>query len=359
MAGQAYIQHNLLGAALKTISSFPTTSSVKVTTRNPALNSSIHNWEVIHSPLKIPSDLKQFYVLCDGITCRWKVTDQAMDCGIIQVNSVGELNRFDNGIFLSENTSSSTHYSVPTLPPGPSFLLSGCHPSGKILLCFPVNSHHPQIWFHALESATWHPLSPNFTSFFRLMLVNLGIIGWPMAYTLHIVTTNYSSTNNLAAAAEAVKNSTPTTCSSIACRKRYSVNGGMNAIVLDWLNYYVPDRSKIYWQTKAKLTKICLDLNKLHLEFYSDQGHQTYEKLLRQVVTQEAEQQQQQRISCKIDRVKAIVNEQRTTASSSAIPDGTNESIVLGSGGGGGGGCRPPRPASATAGGRKAESVWR
>lgn len=90
----------------------------------------------------------------------------------------------------------------PPFLPGPRwkmFELDGCSGNGRVCLVFPpkpdpppiddsglikldLTPPTPQVWY--LDRAyDWHFLAPNFTTYFRMMLVHLGLPQWQALFT--------------------------------------------------------------------------------------------------------------------------------------------------------------------------------
>lgn len=134
---------------------------VKLTTATPTF-SGVNLWEKNNNQ-SLPDDLKLFYKQCDGFNLTWSAL------GIDQVGNV--------------NISCIKDLKKVVLNMKEMFLLSSAGSFGDVYLVF--NTHQPQVYFYRSDTDSFSFLAPSFAAYFRLMVLNLGIIGWQMAYTFH------------------------------------------------------------------------------------------------------------------------------------------------------------------------------
>ena len=186
-------------------------------------------------------NIRDFYLASDGFRLTWSYnhSGQLLPLGIITLNRVADLRRvgglrynFDTehptlldiesvdsvtNPVKEEKRASSGNQSTGSssadkggtqtaMPEQPQFglrwkifELDGCEGAGKACLVFPPKSEgaqvddtgnihvelippEPQVWF--LDRAfEWHFLAPNFPTYFRMMLVHLGLPQWQMRFT--------------------------------------------------------------------------------------------------------------------------------------------------------------------------------
>jgi len=154
----------------------------------------INTWERKNLPYKIPNDMKGMYTLFNGFELKWKaiVGSQTLEIGHLCVNKMDKITRIPlDGQFMP-STTSSNYESVDT--EGSTGFLLDSHPMcGQIVLVYcsrsrdtagqpQVQFDHPEVWLQD-NSLRWHFIASTFTQFCRLMVVHLGIVGWPLAFT--------------------------------------------------------------------------------------------------------------------------------------------------------------------------------
>mmetsp|Transcript_2419 Transcript_2419/g.3788 ORF Transcript_2419/g.3788 Transcript_2419/m.3788 type:complete len:267 (-) Transcript_2419:4016-4816(-) len=189
-------------------------------------------WEKRNSPYKLPTDLKNFYCMFNGVQLGWNVdlNEKSVQVGYIRVNRLESLKAVDVlGAFDSNAWSDATSSSDTPSPPDPrtcaAFSLDSQCEFGEVVLLYRndpdystnttstiattaaavagsaddsdghagseavgISSqeeqrlHQPEVWFID-RSSRWFFLSKNFTQYFRLLIIHLGIHGWQLAFT--------------------------------------------------------------------------------------------------------------------------------------------------------------------------------
>ena len=158
-------------------------------------------WERKNSPCKLPSDLKAFYSIFNGISCKWKVEigGKKVQIGDMHVSALEALQRYPlDGHHVIMDTSSPN---VGDLKNCTAFTIDSHGEYGHTLLLykqldldsnntrssqesFPRKATYedPEIWFADLSSRM-HFITFTYTHYMRVMITHLGIFGWQMAYT--------------------------------------------------------------------------------------------------------------------------------------------------------------------------------
>ena len=180
-------------------------------------------------PLCCCQNIRDFYLASDGFRLTWNYNyaGQLLALGNMTLNRVADLRRV-GGLRYNFDTEQPTLLDIESVDcsvaeekrtsavqdgvsePGQSeqpqfglrwkiFELDGCEGAGKVCLVFPPRSDgaqidetgnlhvdltppDPQVWF--LDRAfEWHYLACNFPTYFRMMLVHLGLPLWQMRFT--------------------------------------------------------------------------------------------------------------------------------------------------------------------------------
>ncbi len=143
----------------------------------PVLAGSVEEWAREHLPLRLPTDLAGFLETNDGLSLRWRAVCLQGDIvvGYIGVSSLAGIVRLEDAPPRTAETPG--HFVAYVLHRNPKI--------GDAALVYDVDSNdsgNPTVWFRD-RGGGWHFVAANFTCFFRLMLVHLGILGWELAYT--------------------------------------------------------------------------------------------------------------------------------------------------------------------------------
>ncbi|KAG4100349.1 hypothetical protein H8356DRAFT_1660976 [Neocallimastix lanati (nom. inval.)] len=232
----------------------------------------IKAWENANSPFLLPNDLKSFYCFSDGLLINWNIQfkeNSIIPLGQMQVNSLEKLTKihismnerlmihFNKYFSIDDDTKNldkdsdttenknikyrknnkSNYYDATSscilssnydddlysyqhdyITNGnimSGYLLYDCKSYGTVILLYHSKLRSkPQVWFLD-NNNEWNFLSPNFISYFRLMVKNFGIYGWQLAYT----------------------------------------KKGLYQSTLDWLSFYAPDRVMFYNQKRDYITE--------------------------------------------------------------------------------------------------------
>ncbi|KAL3866489.1 hypothetical protein ACJMK2_043783 [Sinanodonta woodiana] len=168
----------------------------------PADRHAVLSWEQKNMCL-LPEDLKQFYLTTDGLQLTWcsNIENGAIPVGRIYINSVSSLLRIGDS-----STTSYVNPSLHDLDPDSDgeeersglerptfdsrcklFELDPCDGYGKVCLVYRDNkggSSDPkiEIWFLD-RGLRWHYLTDSFTSYYRMMIMHLGLPQWQYAFT--------------------------------------------------------------------------------------------------------------------------------------------------------------------------------
>lgn len=185
--------------------------------------SDISTWEKKNVPYILPSDLKAFYTLFNGLNLSYKVdiAGKPVSIGELKLNTLDAITRValegtfpkmnwskPGGAGVASNMSNNDSY-VLDLKTSAAFSIDSSLEIGEVVLLYRspdedslVNSvqfqvrspnsmrlkstinpyEDPEVWFQDISSR-WHFMSATFTNFLRLMVTHCGIYGWHLAYT--------------------------------------------------------------------------------------------------------------------------------------------------------------------------------
>jgi len=169
-------------------------SNVAIAKSGPVERSVLSSWEQRHGVL-LPADLRRFYLAVDGFNLTWDYQYGGRllpGVGRMHVNPIADVKRLSA---MGTDGSDSTPPPLalpPPLPARPSpgeaderlnvmpvkaFEIDSCRGAAKICL---VASSGVWLLDRAFE---WHPLATDFTCYFRIMLVHLGLPLWQFRFT--------------------------------------------------------------------------------------------------------------------------------------------------------------------------------
>ncbi|XP_068598692.1 tubulin polyglutamylase complex subunit 2 [Brachionichthys hirsutus] len=188
------------------LENLPGVCDVRFAESEPAEKRSLLSWEQKNTCI-LPEDMRNFYLTTDGFTLTWsvKLDDECVPLGCMMVNSVSRLCPLLQPVSLfalpnapsladldwEESDAGSGAGEAPTAPHFDSrsriFQLDSCGGNGKVCLvyknCNPgVVAQQSEIWFLD-RSLSWHFLSANFSSYYRLMITHLGLPEWQYVFT--------------------------------------------------------------------------------------------------------------------------------------------------------------------------------
>lgn len=167
----------------------------------PADRSVLLSWEQ-KNMVFLPEDLKNFYLTSDGFLFTWsvKIENGPIPVGRMYINSINKLQRIGG---TNNNTQANPSLAdiddsdiedEGTAKEKPSFdsrckvfELDPCDGYGKVCLVYrEAKAGEPDqkvdIWF--LDRALrWHFITDSFTSYYRLMIMHLGLPQWQYAFT--------------------------------------------------------------------------------------------------------------------------------------------------------------------------------
>lgn len=175
--------------------------NVKLQQHPPVTIDDLLSWEQKNSCL-LPNDLKNFYLCCNGMKLTWSVkmdSSTVLPLGLIYLHSLNQIKQIDHKFYIyqekivpfnsdSESDDDSQGPNQPSFHPSCRiFELDPCEELGKVCLVFRdchlgCSNMKTEIWFLD-RSLRWHFLVPTFTSYYRLMLLYLGLPQWQYIFT--------------------------------------------------------------------------------------------------------------------------------------------------------------------------------
>eukprot|EP00466_Bigelowiella_natans_P012479 jgi/Bigna1/85773/estExt_fgenesh1_pg.C_60070 len=177
----------------------PAVKNVQRSKRIPATLADLDEWETNNSPYKLPSDLKNFFLLSDGLCIQWTAAHKQDNhpVGCIQVNPLHKLKQISLTKFTiaaqdsveiessdeEDDEGSSKDRTDQDSKALAAFDIDATCRGGRIALLYQNgDTQKPQVWFQAL-SCKWYFVAENFTNYFRLLVLHLGLPYWYYAYT--------------------------------------------------------------------------------------------------------------------------------------------------------------------------------
>lgn len=148
--------------------------------------------------LQLPSDLKRFYLLFNGLHLRWsiRVIDQSVLIGEIKIHKLDQILPLQiDGQFIQTEVSGFT-IPIPESKTSSAYVFASCE-EGLVVLLYRSSSQQlsplssssslsnsvppistlPEVWFID-NTKRWHFICFSFTQYLRLAVLHLGIIGW-------------------------------------------------------------------------------------------------------------------------------------------------------------------------------------
>lgn len=195
---------NLMLGVVKILENSPCVKNVRVERRNGCESTAITNWEQRHGCV-LPEDLRNFYASIDGFLLLWnlEIAGEEFPVGRMEIGSLLSLKRYVNvgkerqpvipgeeggGSEAEPGTSTGLDTAAtPGLSAGTRgckmFEIAQCFPEGEtsrvyLVYRFKPEQETPSVWLCQEESNRWYRLADNFTVYFRMMLVHLGLPLW-------------------------------------------------------------------------------------------------------------------------------------------------------------------------------------
>ncbi|XP_020907255.1 tubulin polyglutamylase complex subunit 2 isoform X2 [Exaiptasia diaphana] len=150
----------------------------------------------------IPEDLKNFFLTSNGLLIQWSIKfgGSNLNLGKMEINSVAGLTSLTQNISNSDDNPSlrdvdtisdekDDHGHIKPHFDGRSkiYELDSCNGCGKVCLVYKdlkagVTTSKPEVWF--LDCALdWFYLADSFSSYFRMMIIHLGLPLWQFIFT--------------------------------------------------------------------------------------------------------------------------------------------------------------------------------
>ncbi|KAK0092151.1 hypothetical protein PV326_002080 [Microctonus aethiopoides] len=176
---------NLTLGVVKLLENSPCVKNVKVERRSACERSALSSWEQRHCCM-LPEDLKNFYASIDGFLLTWclDISGEEFPVGKMMVNEFALLKKFVGSKEQQTEAESKLQdeSDIPSLGGRCKlFEIDQCG-VGKVFLVYHVRPEldiEPSIWlFDEDNDGVWYHLADNFTKYFRMMLVHLGLPLW-------------------------------------------------------------------------------------------------------------------------------------------------------------------------------------
>ncbi|XP_006559778.1 tubulin polyglutamylase complex subunit 2 [Apis mellifera] len=199
---------NLTLGVVKILESFPYVKNVRVDRRNGCETTVINSWEQRHCCI-LPEDVKNFYASIDGFLLQWnlEIAGEEFPIGCMEIGTFSSLKRYTNNSknYQTDATKKESYNDIHKLENetvcGSStdlentisshlqendckmFEIARCFPESEIAKIYLVyrikpEMESPTIWLHRENTNKWYRLADNFTIYFRMMLVHLGLPLW-------------------------------------------------------------------------------------------------------------------------------------------------------------------------------------
>jgi hypothetical protein len=175
-------------------------NSVDFTAGDELLPHEVLIWEKKNSPFKLPTDLKKFYSIFNGIQLRWnaEIGDKNITIGEIKLKKLDAIEKINSSDYFFDNKWKDVTISLPDMSKSTTFVIDSCD-CGEITFMYRSNSanddsyrgeganssssfENPEVWF-VDRCGRFHYICPSFKQYLRLMVTHLGIRGWQLAFT--------------------------------------------------------------------------------------------------------------------------------------------------------------------------------
>ncbi|XP_076628049.1 tubulin polyglutamylase complex subunit 2 [Colletes latitarsis] len=194
---------NLTLGVVKLLENVPYVKNVRVERRNGCELTTIVNWEQRHCCL-LPEDVRNFYLSIDGFQLLWnlEIAGEEFSVGRMEIGSFSSLKRYNAKEPQAESTKQEVDSERPETEPGSAtsledvislphsdsrsckmFEIGRCFPESgkaKVYLVYRTKPEQepPSVWLHREDADRWYHLAGNFTVYFRMMIVHLGLPMW-------------------------------------------------------------------------------------------------------------------------------------------------------------------------------------
>ncbi|KAI8898046.1 hypothetical protein BC833DRAFT_658118 [Globomyces pollinis-pini] len=169
---------NLLGGFIRYIKTLKGVKQVEFQKNTPTTSKEIQLFQR-GNLFSLPIDLIDFLKQYNGFDLKWfnqftkhdPYNQQLIEIGSIKFNRFSDIIKHDG------------KFSANCLPKfGVVYFLEE-YEFGRICLCIIKGTFKPEIWLYSSTDSHWYFITHSFTCYFRLLVANLGIKGWQLAYT--------------------------------------------------------------------------------------------------------------------------------------------------------------------------------
>lgn len=164
----------------------PGAQSVQLAPAAGAAPSAIGAWEQRHGVL-LPEDLRDFYLLNDGLQLKWNVVAhgrEVVPLGCLAVNALERLTPAPERTLRNERDELRAELPGGTASSVRAFELDATCEAGRVLLLLGLDlgTRRGQVWFQD-GSCALSRLATSFGEYLRLLVLHLGLPRWQYAYT--------------------------------------------------------------------------------------------------------------------------------------------------------------------------------
>eukprot|EP00592_Proboscia_alata_P012107 CAMPEP_0194384974 /NCGR_PEP_ID=MMETSP0174-20130528/77315_1 /TAXON_ID=216777 /ORGANISM="Proboscia alata, Strain PI-D3" /LENGTH=257 /DNA_ID=CAMNT_0039172643 /DNA_START=140 /DNA_END=910 /DNA_ORIENTATION=+ len=204
------------------LTSLPDTSDISLAGSPPVVDE-IKRWHEMNAPFELPEDLCNFYSVTNGLSLSWNCNyplqfsigldnsrskqEHQQDVGsqetdvqkselvgsafIYPLSRLERMNVEPSQIDPSNLVNSKMEHQIDKFGAVAFVIEKMASSYGQVALMFNAKTimqnerecaSSPSVWFQD-ESRKWFKIASNFTGYFRLMIVHLGIIGWQKTFT--------------------------------------------------------------------------------------------------------------------------------------------------------------------------------
>ncbi|GLV45043.1 uncharacterized protein CBL_14384 [Carabus blaptoides fortunei] len=177
---------NILIGLTKILDQNPRIKNVYLERQQACLPSDITLWEQLHR-VKLPDDLKDFYLATNGFLLTWSYVfseQETLPAGSIQINYLSDVHALAGYKICSpaEIKSSQNSYSLNLGIESKVFQLAKVDENTRVCLVYLTARSTPSIWLMDPE-LNWYYLCKNFTKYFCMNVAHLGLPLWQYCFT--------------------------------------------------------------------------------------------------------------------------------------------------------------------------------